>query len=71
MLLRSSLNTLARPAVTSLVCLDPIPIHPSIDSLIQRAASTLTAGFPKVAERVRIARRLESMSPYPGFVAPN
>ncbi|KAH9999891.1 hypothetical protein BJV77DRAFT_499637 [Russula vinacea] len=35
MLLRSSLNTLARPAVTSL-----------------RAASTLTAGFPKVAERL-------------------
>ncbi|KAF8484752.1 hypothetical protein DFH94DRAFT_247080 [Russula ochroleuca] len=34
-MLRSSLNTLARPAFTSL-----------------RAASTLTAGFPKVAERL-------------------
>ena len=31
------------------------PIHKilSIDSPIQRTASTLTAGFPKVAERVR------------------
>ncbi|KAF8505787.1 hypothetical protein F5888DRAFT_1604446 [Russula emetica] len=53
MLLRNSLNSLARPAFTSLVCRSILfNSHPSIDSLFQRAASTLSAGFPKVAERL-------------------
>jgi len=57
MLLRRSLNSLARPAFTSLVCHSILfNLHPSIDSLFQRAASTLSAGFPKVAERVRSVR---------------